>query len=213
MGRTTLLVDCGPGTFANLQVLADPASIDAVVISHAHPDHWTDLPSLEAHARFALGRGELPVLAPAEVEAASGRSASGLLRWHRVAAGDRVPVGDATCTFRRTDHEGTTLAVRIEGTAGTVGYSADTGPGWALAELGPDLDLLLCEATFTTDREGRERHLSGRQAGILARTAGVRRLVITHRRPTTDATGVLREASEGFGGAVETAAVGREFHL
>lgn len=213
VGPTTLLVDCGPGTFANLQTLADPADVDAVVVTHAHADHWTDLPSVEAHARFALGRPDLPVYAPAEVMTASGRETSSTLRWILVDDGDRMTVGGATCSFRRTDHQGTTLAVRIEGADRTVGYSADSGPEWSFAELGKGLDLALCEATFTAELEGSERHLSGRQAGSQARAAGSGRLVITHRRPTTDAAGVLAEAIEAFGGAVEPAAVGKEFWL
>ena len=40
---TTLLLDAGPGTFANLCRLADPAGVTAVVLTHEHPDHWTDL--------------------------------------------------------------------------------------------------------------------------------------------------------------------------
>ena len=48
---------------------------------------------------------------------------------------------------------------------GSLGYSADSGPGWALAVLGPGLHLALCEATFLPDQEGTVQHLSARQAG------------------------------------------------
>ena len=65
-GGTSVLVDAGPGTFANLQRWIDPAVIDAVIISHHHPDHWTDLYALATHARFALDRRGIPVYAPAE---------------------------------------------------------------------------------------------------------------------------------------------------
>ena len=37
---------------------------------------------------------------------------------------------------------------------GAVGYSADTGPGWSLDELGVGFDLLLSEATYTVDMKG-----------------------------------------------------------
>ena len=41
---TTLVVDLGSGTLANLQQHLDLADVDAVVLSHEHPDHWLDLP-------------------------------------------------------------------------------------------------------------------------------------------------------------------------
>ena len=66
----------------------------------------------------------------------------------------------------------------------TLGYSADTGPGFRLVELGAGLDLLLSEATYTFEHEGTADHMSGRQAGAQAREAEAKRLVITHRWPT-----------------------------
>ncbi len=55
----------GPAPLPDLQRHLDPASIDAVFISHHHPDHWTDLYALATHARFVLGRTGIPVYAPA----------------------------------------------------------------------------------------------------------------------------------------------------
>jgi len=210
---TTVLLDAGPGTLANLQRAIDPAILDAVVVSHHHPDHWTDLHGLATLARFGPVGIVLDVHAPAGLGEAAGLAGSPELRWHPVTGGDRVAIGDLTCRFRRTDHEGETLAVRVDGGGRSLGYSADTGPGWELSALGTGLDLVLCEATYTSADEGRLRHLSGRQAGGQARRAAARRLVVTHRWPTVDAGTLVAEAEAAFGGPVEQADIGKDWNL
>jgi ribonuclease BN (tRNA processing enzyme) len=205
---SVLLLDCGPGSFGRLQQSVDPASVTAVVLSHHHPDHWTDLHTMSTHSLLALER-DLDVYAPADLPERTGLGRTSALHWHEVTAGDRVVIGDAVCTFRRTEHPAETLAVRVEAGGRALGYSADTGAGWSLAELGHDLDLALCEATFTADLEGTEEHLSGRQAGAQAADAAARRLMITHRRPTVAASAVRSEATAAFGHPVEQAVMGR----
>ncbi len=205
-----VLLDAGPGVLSNLQCLGDPTSLTAVVVSHAHPDHWSDLPVLATYVRLGLGRRELPVLAPADVPPRVPLGSSSPVVWDLVGDGDRRVVGDQVLTFSATDHPGTTLAVRVDGAGRSMGYSADSGPGWGLDRLGRGLDLALCEATFTVAEEGTARHLSGRQAGGLARRAGVGTLVVTHRWPTCDATVVRDEASAAFGGPVGQAVIGEE---
>jgi ribonuclease BN (tRNA processing enzyme) len=212
-GATTVLLDAGPGTFANLQKHVDPATIDGVVLSHRHPDHWTDLHALATHARLGLGGRVVPVYGPSGLGHHSRLSDHPSLDWREVAAGDSVIIGDLRVELFRTDHPVETLAVRIEGGGKSLGYSADTGPGWSLGLLGTGLDLVVCEATYTMDHEGNAGHLSGRQAGMQARQAAARRLVITHRWPTIDALAVATEAEAAFGRPVEQAAIGKEFRL
>jgi ribonuclease BN (tRNA processing enzyme) len=213
IGGTSLLLDCGPGTFSVLQTLLDPGEVDAVVISHHHPDHWTDLYAVDTQARFGGRRAPLPVYAPAEVIARAGPERTPMLDWRCVTDGDRAGIGEASCAFHRTDHAGETLAVRVDGGGRALGYSADTGPDWSPEVLGNGLDLLLCEATYTAEHEGTAGHLSGRQAGAAARAAEARRLVITHRWPTVDAAAVAEEAAKAFGGPVEQAAIGEDYRL
>ena len=67
-GRTwRVLMDLGSGAFGPLQSVIDPADLDAVIISHLHPDHYLDLTGLEVfwayHSRTDLG--QLPIHAPA----------------------------------------------------------------------------------------------------------------------------------------------------
>jgi ribonuclease BN (tRNA processing enzyme) len=213
MGDTALVLDAGPGTFATLQAVLDPAEVDAVVITHHHHDHWTDLYSMDTQARFGGRRSPLPVYAPARVVESAGADGTPMLEWREITHGARAGIGEASCAFHRTDHAEETLAVRIDGAGRALGYSADTGPGWSLDELGTGLDLLLCEATYTADHEGTADHLSGRQAGSAARAAGARRLVLTHRWPTVDAQDLAKEAEAAFGGPVEQATTGKDYTL
>lgn len=220
---TTIWMDAGSGTLANLQRHVGLDQLDAVVISHEHPDHRGDLEGLAVAlssgdvspgvAGSVGGRPSLAVYAPAGLRRLVYHDAEGTFDWHQVASGDQVKVGGLDLSFSRTDHGPETLAVRIDGEAVSLGYSADSGPGWSLEALGPGLDLALCEATYLADKEGSGRHLSARQAGLSGREARVARLVLTHRSPAVEARASFEEGSEAYGAAVELATTGGEFQL
>jgi ribonuclease BN (tRNA processing enzyme) len=209
--RTALWLDAGPGTFAALQRFVDPGALSAIVLSHEHADHWLDVEGFVTAARWTLGfdRAPVPVLAAPGIRPRLTQDPDGVLDWREVGDGDVVGAGGLRLRFSRTDHPPVTLGVRIEGPSGVVGYSADSGPGWSLEALGRDLDLALCEATYTEDHETEHAiHMSGRQAGRSARQARARRLVVTHRWPTVAAVAVVAEAAAAFGGRVDAAEPG-----
>ncbi|MCU1449104.1 MAG: metal-dependent hydrolase, beta-lactamase superfamily [Acidimicrobiales bacterium] len=213
-GATTVWVDAGSGTLANLQHHVPLDGVDAVVLSHEHPDHWADLEGFYNVCRFVTGREGMPVYAPAGVKTHTyNEDESPYLVWHDVTDGSRVAVGGLDFTFSRTDHGPETLAMRVDAGGRSLGYSADTGPAWSLAALGSGLDVALCEATFLQDQEGVAQHLSARQAGESARAAGTGRLLLTHLWPTVDPEQSRAEASDAYGDPVQTAATNETYEI
>jgi ribonuclease BN (tRNA processing enzyme) len=210
---TTIWLDAGPGTFANLQRFCDPRTVDAIVLSHLHGDHWTDIDGFLTAGRWTAK----PQWGPVRVLHAPGiaegfiQEPDGVLTLEEISASTRAKVGGISLSFSRTDHGPETFAVRLEGAGRVLGYSADSGPGWSFTELGPGIDLALCEATYTEEYEGTAGHMSGRQAGNTAREADVGRLVITHRSPVISAEAVADEARSTFGRPILQAAVGRGY--
>jgi ribonuclease BN (tRNA processing enzyme) len=213
--RTSVWMDAGPGTFSNLQRFCDPTALSAIVLTHEHPDHFRDVGDFLVAARWVLGfhRDPIPVFASAGILAKMDQEIDGILDWREVGEGDVVGVGDLRLSFSRTDHPPVTHAVRIEGEGRAMGYSADSGPGWSLEALGSDLDLALCEATYTSEFQGTAGHMTGQEAGRSAKAASVRRLVVTHRWPTIPPEAIRSEVLEAFGGRVDQASVGAGYTL
>ncbi|GIU88529.1 MAG: MBL fold metallo-hydrolase [Acidimicrobiia bacterium] len=208
-GETLLWLDCGNGSFANLQQHADPAELTAVVITHGHPDHCVDIYGLHVLNKYGLERDCLPVFAPAGVE----KQLEGLVGewtdtfdWMVVGDGDRATIGDVALRFSRTDHPPPTVAVELAHGGKRLVYTSDTGPGWSREAFGPGADLLLSEATYQHDDIRAPIHLSARQAGEMAAAARARHLMLTHLWPTLDPVASVEEGSEAFGRPVVLAA-------
>jgi ribonuclease BN (tRNA processing enzyme) len=211
---------------ANLQSFCHPADLTALVLTHAHADHFSDVDSFLVAARWVYRRkvdggsvAPIPCLAAPGVRELLHEDPDGILDWQEVGDGAEAEVSGLRLGFSRTDHGPVTLAVRVDEPAGSAsggssfGYSADSGPEWSFEALGGGIDLALCEASFTKDHEGALRHMSGRQAGRMAKGAGVGRLVLTHRWPNMPARAIAAEASEEMGTNVAQAAIGRGFSI
>jgi ribonuclease BN (tRNA processing enzyme) len=213
-GATTVWIDSGSGTLANLQRHVALDGVDALILSHEHPDHWTDLEGFFNVCRFVTGREGIPVYAPAGLKGRTyNEDESPYFEWLDIKDGSRAEVGALTFTFSRTDHGPETLAMRVDGADRSLGYSADTGPKWSLGQLGDGLDVALCEATFLQEHEGQAQHLSARQAGHSAKEAKVKRLLLTHIWPTTDRERSRAEAADAYGDPVELAATNEKYEI
>jgi ribonuclease BN (tRNA processing enzyme) len=219
-----LLLDLGSGALGPLQRYGDPYQVDAVVLSHLHPDHCMDLCGYYVARKYrpdgpVLPR--LPVYGPAGTAERMAR-AYGLppdpgmreqFDFHTLQPG-RFELGPFTLRVDRMNHPVETFATRVAYDGRSLTYSADTGESDDLVRLAAGTDLLLCEASFLDGRDTvPDLHLNGRQAGEHATRAGAGRLVLTHIPPWTDARQNLVDGSAAFGGPAELARPGSTYEL
>lgn len=218
-----LLLDLGSGALGPLQRLTDPLALDAVMVSHLHPDHFFDMSGYYVLRRYHP-RGPqppIPVHGPRGTQRRLSK-AYGLPKepgmtevfdFHDL-DGRPVRVGPLTVTTALMDHPVESHAMRVEHDGHALVYSSDTGPNDALVALARGADLLLCEAAFR-DGEGNPPHLhmTGSDAGTAAKAAGVGRLVVTHVPPWHSRDIARREAESVFDGPVDVAVEGAVFDV
>lgn len=191
-------LDAGTGTFAALQAAEDFTTLDAVVVTHGHPDHCLDLfPLHYALLLHPEGPKRLPLYCPEETwqtlsrfHGPKGPSDFDRLErtfdFHAISPESVVEIDGVHLTFTSTDHPAYTLAVRVQSEAGSLVYTSDTGPGVDLTDFARAADFLICEATYQKGALGKPVHLSAEQAGELAHAAGVGELALTHVAPWLD---------------------------
>jgi ribonuclease BN (tRNA processing enzyme) len=203
-----LLLDCGPGVLAKLRDHEAWPSVEAIFITHLHLDHWGDLVPWVWSILYGPGRNTRPELwlPPGSREAlrpllARLGTEDMLERAFDVSEYEpRRPVavtGLEVTAIPVIHYDLDAYAFRVEGTS-SLGYSGDSGPCDALAEIADGADLFLCEATLERgELEGDDRgHLDIDEA--LAAGAGAKRIVLTHRPQELAVPAGLEMAYDGL---------------
>ena len=214
-----LWLDCGVGTMATLLEHIDVLDVDAVAISHEHPDHFLDLYMHFVGRYFHPDRPaeRLPVFLPPGLlskAVAIQPDLGEIFEFNEVTPGEGFETGPFRVATERMAHPVLTLGMRIQSKSATLAYSADTGPAPELTELAKGATALLSEATWYELPEGAmPLHLSGHEAGEHAAKAGVGQLIVTHFWPTYDREVIANQARETFDGPVTMAQKGLKIEV
>lgn len=226
-GRTwSLVLDMGSGALGALQRHTDPLALDAVVLSHLHPDHCLDLTGLHVMRRHhPQGRvaGKLPVHGPAGTADRIARAhgvqgatdVSDAFRFVTVQDRRDFVIGPFRVVPITVNHPVEAFGYRVSVGTITIAYTGDTDACPALLPLMADVDLVLADSGFVDGRDRAEGiHLSGRRAAEAAVAAGgVQRLMLTHLPPWNDPAVCREQAEQVWPGEVELAEPGRTYEL
>jgi ribonuclease BN (tRNA processing enzyme) len=187
-GSSSLLLDLGQGAFTRLAGLLDPGTLDAVIISHLHPDHFIDLVALRHFLRWGTAHPRrVRVLGPADLgdrldalHAEPGFTAAAL-DIEPLAVGV-TRIGSTRIQVARVTHSPESYGFRVSNGDGPgLAYSGDCGRAEDLDALIQPGDDLLCEVSFGPGPVPSDAaHLDAVSVGALAARTRVRRVLLTH---------------------------------
>lgn len=216
-----LLVDLGSGALGALHRHIDPLTVDAVLISHLHADHFFDLSGYYVMRKYhPTGPApRIPVWGPRGLKSRVAK-AYGLpldpgmneeFAFKRLRRGE-MEIGPFVVTARRVLHPIEAFAFRIAHADSALVYTGDTALCDALVELAGGADVLLAEAAFRDDADNPPGvHMTGSEAASVARDAQCGMLVLTHIPPWHDKQDALREAQGVYLGPISIAAEGSTY--
>ncbi|MED3623058.1 MBL fold metallo-hydrolase [Bacillus thermocopriae] len=206
-----LLIDCGSGVLSKLQNVLAPEELDAVILSHYHPDHIADIGVLQ-HARLIQGflGKEVPTL-PIYGHSFNKQEFS-KLTYKNITKGvaydpsQLLTVGPFNISFLKTDHPVPCYAMKIEAGGKKLVYTADSAFKEEFIGFSIGADVLLCECNFYGGQDGKSAgHMNSIEAGQFAQQAAVHQLILTHLPHYGNLSDLLYEASREFTGIIKLA--------
>lgn len=209
-GNTRILIDCGTGVLSRL--LAEDAldGLDAVLLSHLHYDHMSDMLPMQYALQFNPRPKPLPVYAPEAPEAVRALlDAPCFDLWNA----EDTTIGEMRVSFTPARHPVPTNAISVECDGERFVFTGDSNQD-ALVELFCEgASLLLADCGLSSaDHRFTAPHYSARLCGELAKNAHAKRLLLTHLNPKYDPKALLDEARQVYP-AAELAEVGEDYYI
>ena len=188
-----VLLDCGASSLIALRRGGlEPTSVDAILISHLHGDHFGGLPFFVLDQQFSRRERPLLVAGPPGLKARTQQAMEVLfpgssatrqrfeLQWVELGERAETDLGSVRVTAYAVPHASgaPAYALRVACADKVVAYSGDGAWSEALVEASADADLFICEA-YTFDRPVRY-HLDYASLCQHRDQLRCRQLVLTH---------------------------------
>ncbi len=218
---TAILLDLGQGSFPRLAGLIDPGALEAVLISHLHPDHFIDLVPLRHFLRWGPGH-------PRRVRVAGPHGLGDRIDALHAEPGftraaldlealdpGLMHIGSVSVEVARVTHAAESFGFRVTADVGPgLVYTGDCGRAEDLDALIRPGDVLLSEVSFGPGPVPSDAaHLDGPAVGSLAARTGVGRVLLTHLLMGHDEGETVAAARRAFDGPIAIVHPGDDFTL
>ncbi len=190
---TQFLIDCGASSLIAMKRFGvDPSSLDIILLSHLHGDHFGGLPFLILDAQFSRRTRPLVIAGPPGVEArvrdamevlfpgSSAVQRKFIMQFAELAEGSETVLGPLSVIPYRVVHPSgaPSFALRVTCEGKVIGYSGDTEWTDTLVQAARGADLFICEAYVFEKKI--KYHLDYRTLMDRRTQLGCRRLMLTH---------------------------------
>lgn len=195
-GQTRVLIDCGPGVLSRLTADCMPGELDAVLLSHLHYDHMSDMLPMQYALQLNPRPRPLPVYAPDEPQAVYE-----LLKcpYFDLWPAEDVTIGEMRVSFSPARHPIPTNAIAVSCDGERFVFTGDTNQDSLVELFCEGASLLLADCGFAkADHRFNAPHMSAQLCGQLASSAHAKRLLLTHVNPKYDPQLLLDEARAEF---------------
>ena len=202
------MLDCGSGSHSLLNFPNDLNNL-SIIISHLHRDHYNDIYNMQ-YSSFVF-HNQKRVERPIEIYLPSSPEniyqdiigeTNSFSNYSAIDEKSNISIGNIDVSFCQTDHPVETYAVKLSNGDRTIVYTSDTSFSCKdkLVEFAKNADLLICESSLLTSYGFPEinSHLTAKQAGIIAKEAGVNGLMLTHFWPEETPENYVEEAKSIF---------------
>lgn len=207
-GDVKLMLDCGSGSHSLLNFPNDLNNL-SIIISHLHGDHYNDIYNLQ-YTAFSFHNLKI-IEKPIDVYLPQNPNNlydnivnydNAFANYHAIDENSNITIGNINISFCQTDHPVETYAIKISNGEKTIVYTADTSFSAKdrIVEFAKNADLLICESSLLKAYGFPEinSHLTAEQAGIIAREAKVKVLMLTHFWPEEQPEKFVEEAKTTF---------------
>jgi ribonuclease BN (tRNA processing enzyme) len=211
---TQVLLDLGNGALSNLLKVIDPKLLSGVIISHAHLDHYADMIGLYHYFKFAhTPPHPVPLYGSSEFFdkfhhlIGIDEDMRSIFSETIITEGGFGKIDNLSIAFSQSNHPPETYISRVSDGKSTFCYSADGDESINLALASNEVDLFLCESTWSKKGSNHPAglHLDARAAGEIAQRSRVKQLVITHIAYPQDRDEVRVIVSKYFKGRISLA--------
>ncbi len=207
-----ILVDCGSGTLLQLEKAGRSyRDIDAVFITHRHPDHFADLVPLVQALLVTPGfkrEKDLSIIAPEGFREHYNMTVASVFSGERidfirmVEIYNKLDLGPFRVLTAKTVHSEDSIAYRFEYNERAVVFTGDADYDQGIIELSKEANLLIADCSFPDSMKSKG-HLCSKECGLIAEKADVRKLMLSHLYPVgTPDIERVQESGAVFGGEI-----------